>query len=103
MKSITRIYNYGINTIEPAQKGPDSVKNGIQILQRWEMMITKRSLNLIYELRNYKWKENKITGEKMNEPVDKNNHLLDAARYVALNKLSEKPVRRKARAKVSTI
>ena len=103
MKSITEIYNYGIRSIEPAQKGPDSVKNGIQILQRWEMMITKRSLNLIYELRNYKWKENKITGEKMNEPVDKNNHLLDAARYVALNKLSEKPVRRKARAKVSTI
>lgn len=103
MKSITEIYNYGIRRIEPAQKGTDSVRVGIDILRRYELMVTKRSLNMIYELRNYKWKENKLTGETMNEPVDKFNHLLDAARYVALNMLSEKPTIKRPRARISTI
>ena len=80
MKSITEIYNYGIRTIEPAKKGADSVRNGIDVMRRYEMRVTKRSLNLIYELRNYKWKEDKITGELTGEPVDKFNHLIDAAR-----------------------
>lgn len=91
LKSITEIYNYGIRNIEPAKKGTDSVRAGIDVLRRYELMVTKRSLNLIYELRNYKWKENRLTGETMNEPVDKFNHLLDAARYVALNRLAERP------------
>lgn len=90
MKSITEIYNYGIRYIEPAKKGADSVRAGIDVLRRYELMITKRSLNLIFELRNYKWKENKLTGETMGEPVDKFNHLIDAARYVALNCIAER-------------
>lgn len=95
MKSITEIRNFGIRQIEPANKGADSIKAGIQILQRYELMVTARSLNLIYELRNYKWKEDKISGETKNVPVDKFNHLLDAARYVALNYLAApKPHRR---------
>lgn len=102
-KSITEIFNYGIRKIEPAKKGTDSVRSGIQILHRYEMCVTKRSLNLIYELRNYKYKENKITGELTNDPIDKNNHCLDAIRYVALNKLSERPVIRKARARLATM
>lgn len=96
-KSIREIYNYGIRYIEAANKGADSVRAGIDILRRYELMVTKRSLNLIYELRNYKWKENKITGETMNEPVDKFNHLLDAARYVALNRLAERPTVKRPR------
>ena len=103
MKSITEIYNYGIRKIEPAQKGADSVRAGIDILRRYELMVTKRSLNLIYELRNYKWKDNKLTGETMNEPVDKFNHLLDAVRYVALNKLSEKPIIKRPRARIGEV
>ena len=97
MKSITEIYNYGIRTIEPAKKGADSVRNGIDVMRRYEMRVTKRSLNLIYELRNYKWKEDKITGELTGEPVDKFNHLIDAARYVCLNKLAERPAFRRPR------
>lgn len=90
MKSITEIRNYGVPRIEPAVKGQDSVRHGIQVLQRYEMNVTSRSLNLIHELRNYKWKEEKITGKLLNEPVDKWNHALDAVRYVALNKLAER-------------
>lgn len=103
MKSIAELRNYGISRIEPAEKGQDSIRNGIQILQRYEIMVTKRSLNLIYELRNYKWKEDKITGQMLNEPIDKHNHLLDALRYVALNKLFEKPKHKKPKAKLGRL
>lgn len=67
------------------------------------MRITKRSLNIIRELRNYKWKENKMTGDIINEPIDKFNHALDAVRYVALNKLSEKPIIRRPKVKLGQI
>lgn len=97
MKSITEIYNYGIRYIEPAKKGADSVRAGIDILRRYELMVTKRSLNLITELRNYKWKENRLTGETMSEPVDKWNHLLDATRYLGLNRLAERPTTKRPR------
>ena len=102
-KSIQEIFNYGITRIEPSLKGPDSIRTGIQILQRYEMCVTTRSLNLIRELRNYKWKENKMTGEITNEPIDKFNHALDAVRYVALNKLAEKPIIRRPKAKLGQI
>lgn len=92
MKSITEIYNYGIKTIEPAVKGQDSIRQGIQVMHRYKLMVTKRSLNLINELRNYKWKEDKITGEQRNEPIDKWNHALDATRYLVTNKLSERAI-----------
>lgn len=89
-KSIDEIKNYGVRYIEPAIKGRDSVKNGIQILQRYPMKVTSRSTHLIYELRNYKYKEEKTTGIITNEPVDKWNHALDAVRYVALNRLTQR-------------
>ena len=89
-KSIDEIKNYGVRYIEPAIKGRDSVKNGIQILQRYPMKVTSRSTHLIYELRNYKYKEEKTTGIITNEPVDKWNHALDAVRYVALNRLAQR-------------
>lgn len=97
LKSITEIYNYGIRYIEPAKKGADSIRAGIDVLRRYELMVTKRSLNLIYELRNYKWKENKLTGETLNEPIDKFNHAIDAVRYVALNYIAERPTRKRPR------
>lgn len=103
MKSITEIYNYGIRKIEPAEKGPDSIRNGIQIMQRYPLMVTSRSLNLIYELRNYRWKENKLTGELLNEPIDKYNHAIDACRYLITNKLAEKPKIKKPKAKLKDI
>ena len=97
LKSITEIYNYGIRYIEPAKKGADSIRAGIDVLRRYELMVTKRSLNLIFELRNYKWKENKLTGETLNEPIDKFNHAIDAMRYVALNYIAERPIRKRPR------
>lgn len=84
-KSIEEIRRSGFN-IKPAQKGPDSVLNGIDILKRNRIHVTKQSVNLIKELNNYKWITDK-NGNKLNKPVDAFNHALDAVRYVALNKM----------------
>lgn len=85
-KSITDLINAGFY-VEPAKKGPDSIRVGIDILQTYKICVTSSSLNIIKELRNYKWATDK-TGKALNVPCDDFNHSLDGFRYVALNKLS---------------
>jgi phage terminase large subunit len=88
-KSIEELRRQGFN-VHPAMKGPDSIKIGIDILKRYDIMVTKRSTNLIKELRSYLWetdRDGKLTGK----PIDHNNHAIDALRYVALNKLNNRP------------
>lgn len=87
-KSISEIKSFGWR-VEPAQKGRDSLLNGISILNRYTKNITQRSTNIINEYRNYRWKENEF-GDSTNEPIDRYNHSIDAQRYVCLNKLSER-------------
>ena len=71
------------------KKGAGSILDGISILQEYNLYITKRSENLISELNNYTWEKDK-NGEKLNTPIDKHNHLLDALRYFAMERLSSK-------------
>jgi phage terminase large subunit len=86
-KSIEELRRLGFNT-KPVVKGPDSLNNGIDILKRYKIHVTKESTNLINELNRYKWVEDK-NGVMLNKPIDAFNHALDAIRYVALMKLSE--------------
>ena len=71
-KSIEEIRRQGFN-IQPAMKGPDSINNGIDILRRYKMNVTQDSLNLIKELRSYKWATDK-DGKATGKPVDYMNH-----------------------------
>jgi phage terminase large subunit len=71
-----------------ANKGPDSVRAGIAMLQDFKIHVTERSTNLIKELRNYRWKVDK-SGKTENDPIDAHNHGIDAIRYVALNKIGK--------------
>ena len=63
-----------------AQKGPDSVRNGIKFVKDYNVYVTENSLNLWKEVENYKWR---LDQYKMptNEPEDAHNHLMDAIRY----------------------
>lgn len=87
-KSIDEIKSYGV-TILPAEKGPDSVNNGIQLVQAQRISMTKRSINLIKEYRNYMWKTDK-DGKILNVPEHEYSHAMDAIRY-ALTSLIKKP------------
>ena len=78
-KSIADLKMAGL-MIMPCEKGKDSVLNGIQFVQDQRISITKRSLNLIKEYRNYLWMTDK-DGKTINEPSDIFNHLMDACRY----------------------
>jgi len=84
-KSIEELTRMGWH-VSPAKKGADSVNNSIDILKRYKLNITRRSVNLRKELARYKWKVDR-SGKPLNEPVDTWNHLIDPLRYVALNKL----------------
>ena len=86
-KSIKEISGYGFN-IDGADKGPDSVNFGIDLLQGFEILVTSSSLNLIRELRSYLWEVNKKTGKATNAPQDANNHAIDALRYFAVMALT---------------
>ncbi len=78
-KSIQEIRNAGYN-IQPCEKGPDSVRHGINLIRSLKVFITRDSQNLIAEKKTYKWKEDKV-GNPTSEPVKFKDHLLDAERY----------------------
>jgi len=78
-KSIDEIKSYGI-TVLPAVKGAGSINQGIQLLQQQKISVTKRSVNLIKEYRNYLWATDR-DGKVLNEPEGGLDHALDAVRY----------------------
>ena len=78
-KSIDEIREYGVNIIG-ASKGKDSVRNGIQLVQDQRISVTKRSVNVIKEYRNYLWATDK-DGKVLNEPEHQFSHSQDAIRY----------------------
>lgn len=78
-KSIDEIRLSGYN-IKPAIKGADSIKAGIDKMLQKNIKITKRSVNLIREFRNYSWVTDKL-GNPTNKPIDGFNHGIDAVRY----------------------
>ena len=83
---ISELRKMGHN-IFPSIKGRDSVNAGIDLLKRYKIHVTKKSLNAIGEFRNYKWQEDK-NGSLTNVPVDKHNHIIDSCRYATYSILS---------------
>ena len=79
-KSIDEIKSHGIRRIKGAAKGKDSINNGIQWIQGYEIIIHPRCVNFQTEISNYQWDKDKF-GNTINKPIDDFNHLMDAMRY----------------------
>lgn len=79
-KSIARLYDLGIYRIRAARKGKDSINNGIDFIQDYEIIIHPRCVNFITEISNYTWDVDKFDN-RLNKPIDDFNHLMDAMRY----------------------
>jgi phage terminase large subunit len=79
-KSIAELRAFGINA-RAVRKGADSINFGIQVMQEQSYLITKKSTNLINELRKYAWDKDKKTGATLNKPIDMFNHAIDSWRY----------------------
>lgn len=81
---ISEIKASGCNIVASI-KGQGSITYGISLLQDYDLIIDKDSINLIKELNNYAWLE-----RKSNTPIDKFNHLIDAIRYAVTYQLQNK-------------
>lgn len=78
-ESIEVIYREGFN-IHPADKSKDSVMFGIETVKGYHLHITARSVNVIKDFKNYKWKVDK-NGKTLDEPIHAFSHSPDAVRY----------------------
>lgn len=78
-KSIDEIRLMGVRIL-PAKKGPGSINQRIQYVQGLKVSVTKRSVNIIREYRNYVWITDK-DGKIINEAIDFDNHAMDALGY----------------------
>jgi len=87
-KSIEEIRRFG-KMIKGVTKGVDSIRFGIDIMQRQEYLVTSNSQNLIKELRSYCWDVAK-DGTRRNVPIDHFNHAIDALRYHEMETLGLK-------------
>lgn len=99
-KSIQELRNHGVSAC-PANKGKDSVLFGIQWLQQIQIIIDPRCVRTIAEFRSYRWKEDKL-GNTLPEPIDKNNHLIDALRYATEQYQGENPTREHKKVSICT-
>lgn len=78
-ESIEVIYRAGFN-IHPADKSKDSVLFGIETVKGYRLHITARSVNVIKDFKNYKFKTDK-NGKTLDEPIHSFSHACDAVRY----------------------
>jgi phage terminase large subunit len=82
---IKEIHNAGINII-PVEKFPGSIEAGITKMLEHRICVTKNSCNIIKELKNYTYQQDK-DGKWLNKPIDSFNHAIDAIRYVILTEV----------------
>lgn len=83
-KSIDEIISYDLSVM-PSVKGQGSVLQNIQYVQQQRISVTKRSINLLKEYRNFLWLTDK-EGKIINEPDPLFKHAMDAVAY-AINSL----------------
>lgn len=80
----------GLNVTPCDKSAPvrsERLKFQLQWMQGWKMYVTKRSLNLIKELRNYTWAKDR-DGNFTGQPIDTFNHAADAMRYALYSELA---------------
>jgi phage terminase large subunit len=82
-QAISEMSRNGINA-KAVRK--DTILSGIDQIKRSNFFVHTNSQNLRDELNSYVWKNDK-NGNNLDEPEDKNNHLLDAIRYVLQMKM----------------
>ena len=70
----------------PADK---SVNDGIDTVKRYVLHIHRGSQNTLNEIQEYKWDEDRKTGEAIDKPVKRKDHAMDSVRYGVHTHLAE--------------
>jgi phage terminase large subunit len=73
--------------VYPSYKGKE-VAAQISWMQQWQILVTKTSVNVIHELRNYLWDVD-ADGNRLNVPIKDFDHAMDAMRYGAYGQLAD--------------
>ena len=79
-KSIDYIRGKGVK-IEPAAKGADSVRVGLDYLLEYEIVVNSHLSEFMTEFMNYSWRVDRATKKPTDQPEDDFNHFIDALRY----------------------
>ena len=85
---IEEIYRSGLNA-KPVKKGPDSITFGISVMKNFNIVVDSKSQNLINEMYSYQYATDKY-GYTTDKPEGGLDHLIDAARYACMMRLSLK-------------
>lgn len=93
-KSNDDLKRLGVSRVQAAAKGRDSVMHGIAAIQEYRIVVHRACWNTATELGAYCWKMDK-TGKSLNEPVDRDNHLMDALRYAMEDAANFRPTEEK--------
>lgn len=78
--AIEEIKRAGVRRIRPMKKGKDSIETGISFMQGLRIHIHPICKHTIEEFNTYVYQQDK-EGNWLNQPVDANNHIIDAIRY----------------------
>jgi len=78
----------GFKKVIPVKKEAGSVLFGINEMKRWKIQIDESSINLIDEIKNYRWGKDR-SGNITSKPTGRD-HLLDASRYL-ITQMAYKP------------
>jgi len=82
-KTIEELIRRGFN----AKGANKDVTEGIRTIKGNPLVIHQDSINLLKELRSYRWKTDR-NGMKLDEPTKFNDHACDALRYAVFSKLT---------------
>ena len=91
----------GINRITPSVKGAGSINAGIDFMKQFKIYIHPSCVKTIEEFDTYIYKQDK-DGKWLNEPIDANNHIIDAIRY-ALERYHIKKAKQNVDAKIRNV
>ena len=80
-ETISYMQKHGYPKMQAAQKGKNSVDEGITFLQSFDIVVHPRCVHTIDELKTYSYKRDTLTDEVLPVLEDKNNHVIDALRY----------------------
>lgn len=80
-ETIDYMKRHGFPQIVPAVKGKDSVKEGVEFLKTFDIIIHPRCERTIDEFSKYAYKVDKRTNEVLPVLADMNNNVIDACRY----------------------
>ncbi|MCQ8267778.1 PBSX family phage terminase large subunit [Streptococcus suis] len=77
---IAELQAKGIRRLVPSIKGKGSINAGIDFMKQFKIYIHPSCVKTIEEFDTYIYKQDK-DGKWLNEPIDDNNHIIDAIRY----------------------